>query len=206
MRPPVYVMGDVHGHFERLVALLRAEGLLNPQLHWAGDNSTLVFMGDFTDRGSDGIGVVDLVMRLEREAHAAGGEVLSLLGNHEICLLGAHFFGNKQYIFDNWAGDFYSNWTENGGRIRDLERLTQKHIDWICALPAMVLVDDRRFIHADSLLYYDYGKNAPEVNKNFRSIMRHRVPKEWDKLLEVSPSVTSSPTAMLMAARTHYSS
>ncbi|MEO5952493.1 MAG: metallophosphoesterase [Chloroflexia bacterium] len=184
MRPPVYVMGDVHGYYERIVDLLREQGLLNPQLKWSGDNSTLVFMGDYTDRGTDGIGVIELIMRLEQEARQAGGEVLGLLGNHEICFLGAHFFGKQYYDLGNWKGDFYSEWIRAGGRVKDLERLTQKHIDWICALPAMLLIDERRFIHADALLYYEYGKTAPEVNKNFRTMMRRRVPSEWDKALE----------------------
>lgn len=184
MRPPVFVMGDAHGHYERIVDLLRLEGLLSPQLRWTGDNATLVFIGDFFDRGPDGVGLIDLVMRLEREAREAGGEVLSLLGNHEMCILGAHFFGRQYYSFANWSGDYYSDWIRNGGRVMDLERLTEKHIDWICALPAMLLVDDRRFVHADALLYYDYGRTAPYVNKAFRAMMRKRDPKEWDTALE----------------------
>lgn len=184
MRPPVFVMGDVHGYYERVVDLLRENGLLNSQLRWTGGNSTLVFMGDFVDRGPDGIGAIDLVMRLEQEARAAGGEVLGLLGNHEICFLGAHFFGRQFYAFENWSGDFFTEWMNNGGRVMDLERLTQKHIDWISALPAMLLVDDRRFIHADTLIYYNYGKNAPDVNKNFRAIMHRHQAKEFDKVLE----------------------
>ena len=184
MRPPVYVMGDAHGYYDRIVGLLREVGLLNAQLRWSGDNSTLVFMGDFFDRGPDGIGLVELAMRLEKEAREADGDVLGLLGNHEMCILGAYFFGKTHYSFDNWSGDFYSDWIQNGGRVMDLERLTQKHIDWICALPAMLLVDDRRFVHADALLYYDYGKTAPDVNKAFRALMRNRVAKEWDKALE----------------------
>jgi hypothetical protein len=184
MRPPVYVMGDPHGQYGRVVELLRAEGLLNSQLRWAGDNSTLVFMGDFFDRGPDAIGLVELVMRLEREPIEAGGEVLSLLGNHEMCILGALFFGRQYYSFANWSGDFYSEWIRNGGRVADLERLNRKHVDWVCALPAMLLVDDRRFVHADALLYYDYGKSAPEVNKAFRALLRKRDPEEWDRVLE----------------------
>ncbi len=184
MRPPVFVMGDVHGHYDRVVELLREEGLLNPQLRWAGDNSSLVFIGDLFDRGPDGISVVELIMRLEREGIEAGGEVLCLFGNHEMCILGASFFGRQYYSFANWSGDFYSDWLSNGGQVADLERLEKRHIDWICALPAMLLVDERRFIHADAMLYYEYGMSAPEVNKAFRALLRRRNPEEWDRMLE----------------------
>lgn len=183
MRPPVYVIGDGHGQYDRIVALLRAEGLLNADLKWAADNATLVFMGDFFDRGPSGIGLLDMAMRLEREARAAGGEVFSLLGNHDVIILGALFFGRKHYTFDEWTGDFYSSWLQVGGRLSDLEGITQKHIDWINSMPMMLLVDDRRFIHSDTLHYYEYGKTAPEVNKRVRAIMRKRDPAEWDRLL-----------------------
>jgi hypothetical protein len=183
MRPPVYVMGDPHGYYGHVVQLLGDEGLINPQLRWAGDNATLVFMGDFFDRGPDGISLIDLVMRLELEAREAGGEVLSLLGNHDVNILGARFYGQKHFVFENWSGDFYSDWLQFGGRLTDLERLTQRHIDWLSVLPAMLLVDNRRFIHADALFYYDYGKSAPDVNKAIRAVMRRRNPREWDKLL-----------------------
>ena len=34
-----------------------------------------------------------------------------------------------------------------------------------------------------SLVYYDYGKTAPEVNKAFRTLLRNRDPEAWSKLL-----------------------
>src|SRR5690606_4092364 len=46
--------------------------------------ATLVQTGDYTDRGADVRKVLDLLMRLEREARAAGGRVITLLGNHEV--------------------------------------------------------------------------------------------------------------------------
>ena len=40
--------------------------------------------GDYLDRGTDIRQVLDLLMRLEREAKSAGGQVIALLGNHEL--------------------------------------------------------------------------------------------------------------------------
>ena len=64
-------------------ALLRSTNLVTDELRWGGDNATLCFVGDFVDRGPDGIGCIELVMRLQREAADAGGQVIALLGNHE---------------------------------------------------------------------------------------------------------------------------
>lgn len=182
MQSPTYVVGDVHGYLDTLVALLRAERLLNPGMEWAGDNATLVLMGDYVDIGPDGVGVIDLVMRLQKDAVRAGGEVLALLGNHDVAILSAYFASRRHFPPSTWTSNFYPDWARLGHR-SDLDRLTDAHINWLSVLPAMLLVDDRRFIHADSLVYYDYGKTAPDVNKAFRALLRNRDPEAWSKLL-----------------------
>ena len=40
--------------------------------------------GDYTDRGTDVRKVMDLLMQLEKDAKAAGGQAIVLAGNHEI--------------------------------------------------------------------------------------------------------------------------
>lgn len=70
-RGPLYVVGDVHGYLDELLAALAEQGLIDSEGRWAAGNARLWFLGDFTDRGPDGIGVIDLVMRLSAEAAAA---------------------------------------------------------------------------------------------------------------------------------------
>ncbi len=73
--------------FERLsdgfVSILKRAGLVDGETHWIGGNTTFVQTGDVFDRGVEVRKVLDLLMRLEEEAAAAGGEVIALLGNHE---------------------------------------------------------------------------------------------------------------------------
>ncbi len=84
-----FVVSDVHGHVGELHAALRRAGLTDDAGNWAGADATLWFLGDFFDRGPDGIGVVDTVRRLAAQASSAGrGRVRALLGNHEILALG----------------------------------------------------------------------------------------------------------------------
>jgi hypothetical protein len=80
----VIAIGDIHGAYDEFVTILQRAGLINERLAWSGGRATLVQTGDYTDRGTDVRKVLDLLMRLEREASAAGGQVLSLLGNHEV--------------------------------------------------------------------------------------------------------------------------
>lgn len=79
----VVAVGDVHGDYDQLVAVLRDAGLVDAGLRWAGGKTHLVQTGDRVDRGAESRKVMDLLMRLEKEARKAGGRVHPLLGNHE---------------------------------------------------------------------------------------------------------------------------
>ena len=79
----VIAIGDIHGASGQFRALLEVTGLTDSSQRWTGGRTTLVQTGDFTDRGAGVRAVIDLLMRLETEAAAAGGRVIVLLGNHE---------------------------------------------------------------------------------------------------------------------------
>lgn len=177
----IYVIGDVHGQLRKLVRLLRSTRLLDNRLKWTGGSATLWFMGDFFDRGPEGIEVVELVMRLQSEAAKVGGQVESLLGNHEVVLLAAKRFGTKSTTGP--GGNFIADWQYNGGIDSDKARLTLQHIDWVSNLPAMALVDDWLFVHADATFYTSYGSSIAEVNQSFRKILQGSDSYAWDELL-----------------------
>jgi hypothetical protein len=80
----VVAVGDVHGDVEALKEVLRFSGLLDAKGHWSGGRAHLVQTGDVADRGAGTREAFELLMRLEREALAAGGRVHLLLGNHEV--------------------------------------------------------------------------------------------------------------------------
>ncbi len=79
----VVAVGDIHGAGDGLQAILRETGLIDRERGWSGGTATLVQTGDITDRGPGVREILDLLMRLEDEARADGGEVRVLLGNHE---------------------------------------------------------------------------------------------------------------------------
>jgi Calcineurin-like phosphoesterase len=90
----VIAIGDVHGDFDDLCLILKRAGLIDDKLHWVGDHAILVQTGDLLDRGPKERQVVDLIMSLEDEAARAGGQVVSLLGNHEMMNL----IGDLRYV------------------------------------------------------------------------------------------------------------
>jgi len=181
---PVFVVGDVHGQCERLIGLLRDAGLLDGDLGWSGADASLWLMGDFFDRGPDGIGAVELVMRLQRQAPRTGGRVDSLLGNHEPLLLGAKRFGAEPGLSSGPGGTFASDWERNGGVARDLEKLTPEIKEWLTSLPALALVGDALLVHADALFYREYGGTVAQVNQNVAAVLRGADPAAWDRLLD----------------------
>ena len=57
----MYVMGDIHGQFDKMTAVLRSNGLIDHCNCWAGGAATLWFMGDYFDRFGDRVWHVHLV-------------------------------------------------------------------------------------------------------------------------------------------------
>ena len=86
----VVAFADVHGAYDDLTGLLKATGMVDAGLKWSGGRTHLVSTGDLLDRGKDSRKVMDLLMRLQGEAAAAGGQLHVTLGNHEAMNLLGH--------------------------------------------------------------------------------------------------------------------
>ena len=99
----VVAIADIHGAGAAFRALLQAADLLDADGRWAGGSSTLVQTGDFTDRGADVRAVIDLLMKIEREAETDGGRVQVLLGNHETMNMMANVRDVSAEIFRSFA-------------------------------------------------------------------------------------------------------
>ncbi len=90
----VVAIADVHGAYEAMVETLGNVGIVDEDLGWAGGEAYLVIVGDLLDRGPRSRDALDLLMRLEREAEAAGGKVQVLIGNHE----SMNLIGDLRYV------------------------------------------------------------------------------------------------------------
>ncbi|MFJ8232659.1 metallophosphoesterase [Streptomyces sp. NPDC094448] len=180
-RGPLYVVGDVHGYLDQLVAALTAQGLIDAEGNWAAGNARLWFLGDFTDRGPDGIGVIDLVMRLSAEAAAAGGYCKALMGNHELLLLGAKRFVDTPVNSGAGTATFQAAWLLNGGQKSDMDRLQDVHVQWMARLDAVAVEDDHLLLHSDTTAYLDYGDTVEDVNEAVQDVLTRNDPDEcWD--------------------------
>ena len=168
-------MGDVHGWLERAQGVLERAGVVDGAGHWQAGDSTLAFLGDLVDRGPDGIGVIDWIMRLETEAEAAGGQVIAVLGNHDVLIMSAA----------RWPDRFLSSWHRNGGNDDDMARLSAEHRLWLERRPAMALAHEHLLMHADALLYEEYGWTIDAVNDRIGEVLQGDDPDGYEHLLDV---------------------
>lgn len=78
----IVLIGDIHGWLNRLTALWQR---LEAHLGCAGLNAaTVIFLGDYNDRGPDTKGVLDFLVALKKwRAANAQGETVFLAGNHD---------------------------------------------------------------------------------------------------------------------------
>lgn len=175
-----YAVSDVHGHIEELGYALRHAGLLDADRAWCGGQARLSFMGDYFDRGPDGIAVVDLVRRLQEEAEASGGSVDALIGNHEILALGMRRFGERRVPSDLWSRrTFARSWSLNGGQVRDQQRLTDEHVEWLSGLDSVALAGPDLLVHSDTTEYLRWGQTPEQINDAVRAVLTGDDLEQW---------------------------
>ncbi|KAI8384640.1 Metallo-dependent phosphatase-like protein [Radiomyces spectabilis] len=90
----IVAIGDLHGDYINAVKSLNFANITDLDGHWIGGDAILVQTGDIVDRGMDTIELYRMMQELEIEAKAQGGQVIVLLGNHEIMNL----IGDWRYV------------------------------------------------------------------------------------------------------------
>lgn len=208
--PRVVAFSDIHGAHEQLVSLLQAADIVDDQLRWTGGETHVVSVGDLIDRGPDSRGVLDLVMRLQEEASAAGGHFHVVLGNHELMNMMADFRYVTDEDFAAFAGEesvatrdsaFTHFRAAHGSRPAKESRAefderyppgyfgrraafapTGRYGRWLLGLPLIVVIDDSAFVHGGlSPLVSKLGGAA--LNENLRREVRDFL-ELWHQFVE----------------------
>ena len=145
-----YAIGDIHGR-DDLLETMHQRITWHRDQHYPGQPATLVYVGDYIDRGPDSLAVIDRVM-----AGLAGFGTVALRGNHEDFLLRCLETDEEQ----DWA-IWFANGGENsltsfglnsrlgGYRAQELaEALGEARIGWLRELKLYHLIDGYLFVHA----------------------------------------------------------
>lgn len=177
---PTFVVSDVHGHFDALAAALHDHDLIDSDHNWVGGAASLWALGDLFDRGERGVDVLRLLRTLSQQASEVGGSVDTLIGNHELLILGSRRFGEQS--FEDSAGNerqFLQWWVINGGFEEEKDLLTEDEVEWLETRHLAVLVEDSLLIHSDTDGYLGYGSTVSEINSSAREALTSLSPERW---------------------------
>lgn len=135
----IFAVGDIHGNYEKLVSLLA-------ELPWNRTEETLVFLGDYIDRGKNSKDVVEYLINLRKEA-----KCIFLLGNHEKLLLDYYASGSDYDLklwrsFGGWQT--IENYTKGSGVWGRPSFLPASHLAFFRRLQPYYETRDYIFVHA----------------------------------------------------------
>ena len=170
------IIGDVHGHSDKLECLLiKLKYKLKNGVYQHEDRKA-VFVGDLIDRGTQNRRVIEVVRHMVEENHA-----YAIMGNHEYNAICYH----TQSPTQKWLRPHsdknikqHENFL-NEYPLRDDD--TNDVIDWFKSLPLFIEFDEFRIIHAcwdekiielskpyrndDDTLKDEYYKESADKNK-----------------------------------------
>ena len=137
----IFAIGDIHGCADQLRRLLE-------RLPFDAGRDTLVFLGDYLDRGPDVKGVLDQLCRLRAE----GVHLQALMGNHEYLLLEYHRSQDAALLpYMRRLGMEKTLESYGGASLAELGALAYmpaEHRDFLASLLPYWETDEYIFVHA----------------------------------------------------------
>lgn len=137
----IFAIGDIHGCAAKL------ETLLN-RLPLDREHDTLVFLGDYLDRGPNPKGVLDQLCQLR----ADGVRLISLMGNHEYLLLEYHRSADQALLPYLRRLGLENTLESYGGAslsaLASLNFMPREHQDFLRSLLPYWETDEYVFVHA----------------------------------------------------------
>lgn len=142
-----YPIGDIHGRFdllEGLYALVREEIAQNPDYAF-GD--TIVFLGDYIDRGPQSKEVLDFLMALEDTDEV---KHICLLGNHEEFMLHCRMNPADHVTLGQWLYHGGEQTLKAFGKTAEqmYHGHLEDYINWLRERPIIAHDYDYVFVHA----------------------------------------------------------
>lgn len=143
------VIGDVHGHADRLEALLRALGYQHKKGAWRHPERTALFVGDLIDRGAHQVRTLQIVRSM-----VEAGSARAVMGNHEfnaIAWATSDPLNLEHYLRPRHGEKGEKNRRQHQAFLADVGEDTPEHRDWIAwmaELPVWIEEAGFRVVHA----------------------------------------------------------
>ncbi|HBG30484.1 MAG TPA: hypothetical protein DDW98_07640 [Gammaproteobacteria bacterium] len=144
------IIGDIHGHADKLEALLVRMDYRERGWGWRHADRTAIFVGDFIDRGPHQLRTLEIV-----QAMLKAGAALAVMGNHELNAIAWHTPHPEQqgeYLRSHvhpTMGD--KNRRQHERFLEEVEDDPVRHqkiIDWFMTLPLWLDLPGIRVVHA----------------------------------------------------------
>ncbi|MGZ8271024.1 MAG: metallophosphoesterase, partial [Methylophilus sp.] len=143
------IIGDIHGHADALKALLNSMGYRERSGAWKHPARSVIFVGDFIDRGPNQIETVDIVRRM-----VEAGNALAVMGNHELNAIAWYLPDPEnpgQHLrLHHSAKHGDKNYQQHKAFLSEVVD-TPRHkeiIDWFLTLPLWLDLPGLRVVHA----------------------------------------------------------
>jgi hypothetical protein len=139
------IIGDVHGHADRLVALLRRLGYREHLGAWRHPERSAIFVGDLIDRGPGQLDTVRLV-----RAMVDAGSAQAVMGNHEFNAI-AWFMPDPECDGEHLRRRVPKNRRQHQAFLAETEHDPALHaelVGWFLTLPLWLELPGLRVVHA----------------------------------------------------------
>lgn len=143
------IIGDIHGHADRMEALLFKLGYEQRNGAWRHPNRTAIFVGDFVDRGPAQLRTLELV-----RAMVDAGSARATMGNHEFNAIGwatPDPLNDGRYLRARHATTGEKNLRQHEAFLAEVGNDSREHrawADWFLELPLWIEDPGFRVIHA----------------------------------------------------------
>lgn len=139
------IIGDIHGHEEKLTALLQKMGYRHYLGAWRHSDRTAIFVGDFIDRGPGQLETI----RIVREMLDAG-TARAVMGNHEFNAI-AWYTPDPEYDGEHLRRRVPKNRRQHEAFLAETEHNPALHtelVGWFLTLPLWLDLPGLRVVHA----------------------------------------------------------
>ena len=144
-----HIIGDIHGHAEKLEALLRKLGYVQTRGTYRHPYATAIFVGDFIDRGPHQLETLNIVRRM-----VDMGSAQAVMGNHEFNAIAwqtTDHDATGEYLRPHGGPKGTHNRYQHQAFLTELQNQPALHSDfvaWFKTLPLWLDLPGLRVVHA----------------------------------------------------------
>jgi len=172
---PIFVTADPGGTYDEVINSLLSSGLIDENKNWSAAGAHFVSLGDLSDSDGSSLQIMDLFIKLQKQAVESGGMFHVLLAERQIKSLRGEwrhlseqaisFFANDETIEQrNNAYQQYLQWNQFEDSTERLNQFNKsyplglfarmsafdpkgKYGSWLTNLPFVIKINDQVFVH-----------------------------------------------------------